>query len=112
VFARLIPSLTKDVSHAPIFLDQCFSLFSAAHSHRACPHRYADPILFAENVLGPYVGALKSHTTISGTPRTAAFNLLLRRHEILYHCLAHQIRRQQSLIQDEVVELLLIELRS
>ncbi len=44
MFARFVPSLTKDVSRAPILLLQCFRAHSPASSHRAYPHRDANPI--------------------------------------------------------------------
>src|SRR5215510_11131270 len=52
----------------------------------------------------------------SWQPKASSQRLLRPRRalpdELFHHCLAHQVRRQQSLRQNEVVKLLLIELRT
>src|SRR5215831_4777592 len=45
-------------------------------------------------------------------PKLEQTSLLLRWYEILHHRPPHQIRRQQTLRQDEVMKLLLVELHS
>lgn len=55
---------------------------------------------------GPSCAIVAIHRVTEGSIRTR----LRRRNEILHHGLAHQVWRQQTLSQDEVVEFFLIEL--